>query len=259
MLSLDGETVATAWIERELTGYEELFDRTYIVEEIRYTESAFGETRVFTNWVRYRQDRSGLYEADVAITQPPAAADNRPAPKGDGADITLASGQSYVDQLLSKVAPGDHLAAYKAALIRNLELHQMIRDMTSSATFTAAAASPPGGPKTDEIMRLRYPLHPGQSWSIRETPGFDSTVERREILDLPIGRRAAWRIRIDAEFFGPNDEVYLWFSRCGQLGLYARIEGVARDENGNILGNFITEENEVLEGLDIKGRPSCDR
>jgi len=258
VFSLDGEIVSTSQIEQELVGHEELFERSYVLEESRESTTGFGGSSSYTTWVRFRQDRAGLYEADVAITQPPAATDNKPAPKDGGHDITLASGRSRVDWLLSKVAPSNHLAAYRAALIRNLELHQMIRDMTRSASFVAAA-SPPGGPKTNEITRLRYPLRPGQSWAIRETPGFESTVERRELLDLPIGRRASWRIRIDSEFFGPEDEVYLWFSRCGQLGLFARIEGVAVDENGEVIGTFVTEENEVLEGLDIKGRPSCDR
>jgi hypothetical protein len=255
VFSLDGEITSTSQITQELVGHEELFGRTYVLEESRLTESAFGGTRVFTTWVRFRQDRAGLYEA---IKQPPTTTGGRPSPKGDGRNITLAAGQSGVDWLVSKVAPGDQFAAYRAALIRNLELHEMIRDLARSASF-ATAASPPGGPKTEEITRLRYPLHPGQSWTIRESPFFGSTVEQREILALPVGRRAAWRIRIDSELFGPDDEVYLWYSRCGRLGLYARLEGVAMDENGDVIGTFVTEENELLEGLDLKDRPACDR
>ena len=107
--------------------------------------------------------------------------------------------------------------------------------------------------------RHRYPLRPGRSWTIREFPFYGSTVERRDIIDLPAGRRAAWRIRIDSVFLGPEDEVYLWFSRCGRLALYSRFVGTAVDENGEVIGTFVTEDNEVLEGLAIQGRSSCDR
>jgi hypothetical protein len=54
---------------RRLTGVERRLDRTYVVEhEVMFSDSVTDTTHT---WIRYRQDESGLYSADVPGNQPP--------------------------------------------------------------------------------------------------------------------------------------------------------------------------------------------
>ena len=65
--------------ECEIIGVEERFGREYIVEECRIYDSELTDTLV--TWVRFRQDRTGLYEAMIPIIEPPmyrSAARGRP-------------------------------------------------------------------------------------------------------------------------------------------------------------------------------------
>lgn len=247
--AIDGEVVSTASIEKELTGYELLFERMYTIEEARYTETSFGETRNITNWVRYRQDRAGLYAADVAVTQPPSNTGGSPAQGRGGPGIVTTEARTQADFIIAKISGDQKSAAWVETLRHNLELHERIRNVLS----------PPGGSATNEITRLAYPLHRGQTWIIRDDPFFGSTVDQLEVLQTPAGPRPAWRVHIDSELFGPDDEVYLWYNRCGGLGLYARLFSDVVDPDGDVTGTLETVEWELLEGVDLPGRNACDR
>ena len=57
---------------RTIIGTEVLFGREYMLEEqFLIAGSLFGGVDTFTYWVRFRQDRAGLYAADVASGDPP--------------------------------------------------------------------------------------------------------------------------------------------------------------------------------------------
>jgi len=56
---------------RTIDGTEERFGRTYTLLHDDLSETIETTTDESTLWTRYRQDGSGLYEADVDVTIPP--------------------------------------------------------------------------------------------------------------------------------------------------------------------------------------------
>jgi hypothetical protein len=55
---------------RRLTGTEQRFGRNYVIEhEVMVSDSM---TDTVQTWMRYRQDETGLYSADVPVNEPPA-------------------------------------------------------------------------------------------------------------------------------------------------------------------------------------------
>ena len=239
--SVDGDVISTRQDKLELVGHEELFGRTYVLQKSVIRETDLTGTDEFIWWTRYRQDRAGLYEADVPLTDPPAS-------PGDAVTsqrvVDKKKGTSFRERMMKRVDWQGKSPAYRAALTRNLDLHQMIRHAAASM---GVEPTPPGGVMSDELTRLAYPLHMGQYWAIRDVPLFSSTVEGREMLDLPAGKRVGVRIRIDSDLFGPNDEAWIWFSREGQLKLFARLESQLADGSGSV----VTLEIEELEKLDL--------
>jgi hypothetical protein len=226
-------------ITREMTGTETISGLAYTLlrETLVSTSPANPGGSTYTTWIRYRQDADGLYESDV--TGPPASgvtvadAPTRPSvalPVSLRARVTVAQAAAYErswDGLQRKIAA--------------------VRHAVADPLRVADAAS-------GEIIRLDYPLHPGASWTVRESPHFTSTVERVERLDLPAGRFNAYRIRIGSEFFGPEDTVHLWMSRSGQLRLSYRLVSAVTDENGNVIGEFSATHEEIVDAVSLVGR-----
>ena len=244
-----------ASIETELTGTEILFGTSYVLMERRWDEG----DRQGTNWYRYRQDRSGLFEADVSIVQPPASglrvlstAGESGAPESDAWDGMVRS--TLVVELGRR---GAH-PCLRRALDEALARHAMVRDAVRAVGRTVesdpAKAGRPGGQLAQEITRLRYPLHPGATWTIRANPLVTATVEGAENLAIDAGRFMSWRIRIDwPGSFGPRDRVVVWFGRCGELQFAAHLEGIATDENGQPIGTVISDEREVVTEIELGG------
>jgi hypothetical protein len=223
-------------ITRELTGTETISGVEYkLLREAHVSTSpANPGGSSYTTWVRYRQDADGLYEADVL--GPPAA---MVAP---AANAALARARAEFPATLRARLRPDQVPAYErawGALQRKIEA---LRGLAADPLRTADVL--PG-----EITRLAYPLRPNATWTVRESPNFTSTVERLERLDLPAGRFSAYRIRIESEFFGPEDAVHLWMSRSGQLRFRYRLVGPATDENGNVIGEFIANHDEVVDEI----------
>jgi hypothetical protein len=243
--------VVNSRIERELTGTTKLFGRTYVIEEARYFTE--GSPSPNTSATFFRQDPAGLYEADVPPPNPGAVA-GRTSEELSALD---AHGRDYIART---VANPEHRAAFETAwaqLSSRLDLALHIR---ASAPATATD-SRRGGVLDHEITRLRYPLFPGQQWTIRPSPFFGSLVEAHETVALPAGRFPGYRIRISSEFFGPNDAVKFWYGRAGLLRDRVHVESVATDENGNPIGTAIVEQEDELVRLDIvhPGRHSKHR
>ena len=239
-----------ARFSRELIGTERLFEREYVVEETVIEENIGGLPTI--EWIRYRQDRSGLYEADVGIGTPPVLGRSMRPSSGAPPSMQEARAAMVWEQIASRLREPEHAPGFRSAWNRLTQrLAAMRRMARSDSPAGLESLSRGGGPLPNEITRLRYPLRPGQSWTIREDPLFDSSVEAVEVLNPTVGRFTAYRIRIESVFFGPDDRVQLWYGRAGYLGRAIHAEGVATDEYGNPVGRVIYDEAEALDGIQL--------
>jgi hypothetical protein len=229
---------------RDLVCIEHRLSSTYTVEQVQYEGAP-------PWWVRYRQDGSGLFEADVDVTIPPSCA---------------AAGRRVFDARTAQARPGEGAWAAVAATIGSPSREMAYRAAWERIQTRASALrrvlgnersilgpQAGGGVGPNEITRLEYPLHPGAHWVIREDPRFESTVEGAETLDLAVGSLPGWRIRVGSDVFGAHDSVHLWYGRSGYLRLVAHLEGIATDEQGNPIGVVVADESEVLTELSLNG------
>jgi hypothetical protein len=229
---------------------EELFGRTYVVQSRTIVQDV-PQPDIFYEWIRFRQDRAGLYEADVAIGDPPGA----------GAKGTLAARESQAapgTRLFDLAAFGpralDNAAAFRAALA---ELDRR-RAQVRGALHGEHVAGPPGGVLPNELTRLGYPLHPGAHWWVRDG-ALEASVERQESLVTPAGRFPAWRIRLTWAIPDFDDTILTWFGRCGMLKFHFEGALTLTGMNGEVLGTMHVVETDVVEDLDIQGRPCGTR
>ena len=229
---------------RDIVCIENLGGNDYFVERTYYPSP-----RIFT-WVRLREDRDGLFEADIATTLPPDCPAPAGRPRFDAGAIAPKSDDEAWAAIAARV-PASARAAYREAWKGIAARASAIRRVLGRT---------PAGPRTEgvgagEITRLEYPLRPGASWVIREDPRFESTVEGAEALDLAVGRVPGWRIRIDIDGLGDRDRVHVWYGRSGFLKSDVHVEGEATDPSGNPIGQVIFEESEVLVALSLnRGR-----
>jgi hypothetical protein len=225
-------------LDADLVGTEERFGREYVVQLETYREEG---QDLFQNRFLYRQDPSGLYNADPE----PVA--------GPGLALSLGSERMVSAATAAASDAAASGRAFRQALVRLVEKHNLVREMASRgrASFTGLAKSS-SGPLEGEIALLQYPLRSLRSWHVREDPLVVNSVESRDALELPAGRFNAWRIRIDwPGVFGPNDRAHVWYGRSGLLELIAHFEGDVVDENGNILGRVVSDEVQVLSNLSL--------
>jgi hypothetical protein len=258
MMRIEGDSITAVgqYAERrELTGLEDLCGREYMVETQKRwsTIVPFPPLDLVTNKVWYRQDKAGLYEADCGTSTTQGSGDHSPAlvnladrfdPVGWEAKQSrfsaslAASGRDGYQAALRHLV--DKIRAAEAA-VRTTGMHRRPRHM----------GGPPGGVLSDEITRLKYPLHPRQHWVIRESPRFESYVEQFRVFNLPAGRMGGYAIRVDSEFFDKNDRVEIWYGRNGFLGMRTHLEAVATDEFGDPIGTLISDERMWLEHLEL--------
>ncbi|UCH83380.1 MAG: hypothetical protein JSW50_13115, partial [Candidatus Latescibacterota bacterium] len=122
----------------------------------------------------------------------------------------------------------------------------------------AAFSGRPGGVFPEEIARLSYPLHPGAVYPVRTEPfGVDAAVDGIEVLDLPAGRFHGYRIRIISELLDPDDQVVLWYGRCGELGSLIHLETIAMDVETGEMVRIISTETSWLSGLALTDPGRC--
>jgi hypothetical protein len=227
-------------IERELACDVPLGTRSYAAE--RTLELAPGAT--YLSWIYYRQDRRGLYEADNPVP-PPCESVPPPEETGPGLHVHIAPLSSIAEQGKLPEDPG--VLAAMGTLEQRLSLVRYTLGLPAPSLRRPRPA--PG-----EIVRLAYPLYPGQRWIIRAQPRFTSRVEGVDVLRLPAGRFVAYRIRIDSELFGPNDRVHVWYGRQGFLRLDFHGESQGVDDYGNPLDYaVVSEDHEVLDGIALVG------
>lgn len=235
-------------IERSLIGIEHRNGKDYVVEHSRIQEEDVSEP--FDQWVRYREDRSGLYEADISILEPPIL--------GANSRVALREGDNGLfprwEMAPSSIREGPNATAFQEAWNRMARevatVHASLRGDGNGAVMPAQPDSDSG----HELSRFLYPLRPGGSWVIRaEDPTFVSTVEAVEVLTLPAGRFVAYRIRNTFPAPDSKASILLWYGRQGFLKLDAHFESEARDPSGNPVGTIVSEEREVLEDLHLVG------
>jgi hypothetical protein len=230
-------------ISRELIGTEALFGRTYVVMREDVVETGPGESSSGSSWTRYRQDASGLYEADVSALQPPGS-----EPVLSSVRTASASGRREFPGSLASRMTAVELQAYRAAWDRIQDRIAAIRRGLGQEVVIRADGLMP-----NEITRLRYPLHPGATWDIRTDPDltFTSIAEAVEPLNLPVGNLTAWRIRIWITGLSDQDSVHLWIGRSGQLQFTYHLVGIATDEDGNVIGTTASDYSETVDRIDL--------
>jgi hypothetical protein len=219
--------------DRELVCVEPRDGRDYLAMHI------VSATPTLSNeaWERYRQDRSGLYQAYVPYWIPAACTHGARHQAEDTEDAIGTSALVRV-AILAKVN-ADQQAAVLAAWDR--------MEARASASPSPRAATSPGA---GEITVLPYPLHTGARWRFRTTQNvpFEAVVEGQEILNLSIGRVPSWRIRLVGFLMDPGDRYYVWFGREGLLKRSFHSEGPLRPP----LGVVVSENHEELVGLSLR-------
>ena len=116
----------------------------------------------------------------------------------------------------------------------------------------------PGGLLPEELLWLPYPPHPKTRWIQRLIPfRVVSEVEAHESLDLPAGRFAAYRVRIENSLLGEDDRVTVWIGRCGRLGFNIHKEIVALDIDTGEMVRISSDEIEVLTHVDLAEPGRC--
>ena len=237
-------------VDRALIGTETLFGRSYVVEEERTTQDT-RPNEIFRLWTRYREDRSGLYYADVCACDPP----NLARATGDAPTIeALPSASETLPSSIDlglRVRPEDRDAFERAIASHRTRLDLARRALALASGRLSDTAERPGGVGDNEVELLHYPIVPGASWTLRADFGLAWTVEGPELLTIPAGKFPAYRIRVTFDGMGPNDKVLIWYGRSGRLRYALHVRSVATDENGNPIGEVVSDESEVLQSLTV--------
>ncbi len=241
---VEGEMPETDLFTREhrIWGVEELFGREYVVEKRTIDiGTAQGPS---LSWIRNRQDKTGLYEADYPITVPPAGWN----PEGAEATASV-SWRAAIDRICLPGHPGvdeRNMKAFIEARERLLAKMEAVERLRATTQLSVRAGRKDGGVLEDEITRLAYPLRPGQEWVIRDDPFFGAMVTEREKVEAPAGTFSCFRIKISSAMFGNDDTVYQWFGKEGLIGMFAHLESEMVDPSGISLGHLISEEEYFL-------------
>ena len=200
---------------------------------------------VFNSWILYRQDPTGLYEADYLFT------DSSPC-AGPGASTAATRRAPDVFDRAWSARPDAQTPRSNPAMLAEWNRQQRVlrsvieplRDQLKSAPSFEAALP--------EIQRLGYPLHGGSRWITREEPRFTSRVVAHQRVRTPAGVLDAYKILITSELFGPRDKVFVWYGKTGFIGIVSYAEGYFVDENGIFAGWLTTDYREILTGYKLQ-------
>jgi hypothetical protein len=240
-------------IKCDLVCTEQRDSRDYTVEATVTTM----RDRIDYTWVLYRQDASGLYEADVQPVGPPSCAPTTLLAPDRAGPASRGSTDAVAGALAQRMAgaPAARTQAVLAAWSRIRDRVELVRGAAGPA---ADGRRGPRGPLAGEITRLRYPLGLGARWVIREDPRFTAVVEGVHPVRAGSSWVSAYRIRLGSELYGPNDVVRMWMSRIGPTGFAYHLEANATDESGNVVGLVLADYDERL--LDFQlAKPGHDR
>jgi len=226
---------------RVIDGTETIAGREYIVEHQSLVESI--DPAPIEQWIRYRQDRTGLYEADINISDPP----------GGGKPERMAAERARVRAIPPAIRAGGPTMeeAWQRLITR--------RGAILSAARTSPSARAPYALEPGEITRLAYPLHPGQAWEIRPDPPFSSEVAGQDQVDVPAGTFSAWEVRIFPPTLEETAEVSAWYGRCGLIRLKAHFEEEVGFGGEEPRGHLIADLDMVLTEISLSDRSHCGR
>jgi hypothetical protein len=203
----------------------------YRVLEERYIEGE--ETILYC--ILTRQDRSGLFEADRSISECGSAPQSR---------------ASLLGRLLGPQA-GDRYPAAKARLTAKLNAIDLVLSRGLAGTPAAGSARlKPLAESQGELVRLHYPLRPGQTWEVRGEPLFTAEVVNRDRLATQAGSFSAWRIAIHPPGLEEGDYLHVWYGREGYLGHQFHLTSTSTPAGDPL----VFEETMLLTGLHIGGR-----
>lgn len=236
-----GQAIIHQDFVRTITGTEERDGRTYTI--LREVETDTGDVpggyEEYTYWYRYRQDGSGLYQADINVTIPPGGTS-----ANGGVATTGLNPPSPSASLLASV-PAEQQAAYRAAWG-----HLESRMAALRGALHSSANPPSGGVLDGELTILSYPLNPGRTWTVRTDPFFKAIVEGVESVVVPAGRFPSFRYRTENTLFtGPRDRVATWVSRSGQVSFSAHFETEVTGTDHTL----VFDSNEELQDLVLVG------
>jgi hypothetical protein len=231
---------------RTIVGDELLCGQRYALEQRMVLLDAYPDIRTIW-WARYRQDRHGLFQADVPLSDPPgsvqcSALSGRYRYQGSQSAKHQLSASERWEAIKSAVGLGP-ISAVNARL------------------KNGAGSETDGAPvqEIDEILRLAYPLRPGAEWILRSWP----FLVRSRVIGLEqmrIGKRniQSYRIQLEAPaVFDSPDSVVLYYGRCGYLGLHAHFEDPFV-VFGDTLGTIVYEERETLVDMNLSDPARCD-
>lgn len=179
-------------------------------------------------WERLRQTRTGLFALDVSLNEPPAdepSATALPSVRRDMAWEQLSAGLSASER-----------EAYHRAWMSLMEKRRVFTGVIAAARFGREGA------REDEITRLAYPLHPRQTWVMRDAPHFAASVVGNAPITLAFGRTHVWRIRIDIEGASPSDWAEVWYGPLGFVGQRYHAVTTAIDEYGQPIGTMYVDD-----------------
>jgi hypothetical protein len=245
-----------ATLEREIVGTEVIEGLEYLVE--RSSLEVIGRPGVKTTWTRFRQDRSGLYVADVSSTQPPpsdlAAAASSDA---DGGLVPYAF-RKFLTGAGRPRSPAARLAMSEQ--LRRLEkLERSLEPGDADAGGPAQGSGPPGQFFLGELRALDYPLHPGAAWFTRTEPfSVRSEVEAHEVVSLPAGKFPCFRVRVDNELLEPDDRIFAWYGRCGNLANSRHVETLAMDVETGEIARITTDDSTILSCVSLAEPGGCE-
>jgi hypothetical protein len=223
---------------------------TEVREGVQYTverQSWWDDEGGGTSHVRYRQDASGFYLPDLCSCEPPDC--------GPLMQKTATRGSRRYVQAWEKIAaqlPVEDRASAKTSFDAFCERIERARSLASPTVRQPN--------QLFEVTILEYPLYPGQSWILRNDPEWfvQATVEALDLLQLPVGRVPAYRIRIDIPG-EPDDvsEIYRWWGRCGLMRETMHFEGVALGEDGEPIGTFVWDEIQDVTDINLVDLRPC--
>jgi len=183
----------------------------------------------------YRQTADGLFGRDIGGGDVPCApiamsmvsGPHKPRSGGDA---------------ISGITDPARRAAFTAEIRRQRDALELLRHTTVAAGLR-------------DFTFLEYPLYTGKDWVAKEEGHFVRTIEGQDVLSMPAGIFAALRIRINSDFLGPLDQAHIWYGPRGVIRFRASFEGLATDDDGNIIGTVTSTSTEDLAELSLVGRP----
>jgi len=227
-------------VTRDLTCSTQAGPDLYVAERTLEQDGDF----LFSSWIYYRQDPTGLYEADFLLTSPPPC-------EAGGASGVARRGPDFLDRAWS-ARPDAQSPRRSPALLAEWTRQQRVLRAALEGIDAAVKSAPTLSAAVPEIQRLGYPLRGGSRWITRDTPRFTSRVVSHQRVRTPAGYVDAFKILISSELFGPRDHVFVWYGKIGFIGIVSHAEGFVVDENGIFAGWLNSDYREILTGYQLQ-------